>query len=176
MTPGAEPPMADLVEAALRRLEADPAATPTYEEIRDSLSAATTDRPLAVAEAAELTGTTAHTLRYYERVGLVRVPRDRSGRRAYDAVALRRVDFVTRMRASGMPIATLQRYVALLDVPGSEPERLEIMRAHRAALARRVAELQLALAITDYKIVTYAGAPAPEDVAAAPTSRTGAAR
>jgi hypothetical protein len=61
---------------------------------------------LAISEVAEITGVSAHTLRYYERIGLVEVDRDAGGRRTHDSEALARVIFVTRLRMSDMPIAT----------------------------------------------------------------------
>ena len=55
-----------------------------------------------IATTAEYLGISAHTLRYYERAGLVKVGRDASGYRLYDAAAVRRLVFITRMRVSGM--------------------------------------------------------------------------
>lgn len=46
---------------------------------------------MAITEVASITGVSAHTLRYYERIGLVDVPRDAAGRRIYDSQALGRV-------------------------------------------------------------------------------------
>ena len=51
---------------------------------------------LSIAEAAAITGLTAHTLRYYERIGLVQVGRDDAGYRSYDRRAMGRIAFVTR--------------------------------------------------------------------------------
>ncbi|MCE1174493.1 MAG: hypothetical protein LWW77_07810, partial [Propionibacteriales bacterium] len=84
----------------------------------------------------------------------------------FDVAALRRVVFLARMRASGMPITQLRRYVELVDSDTLEslPERLAIMRQHREALLRRLAETQVALAITDYKIASYAAGPTPDDI------------
>lgn len=114
---------------------------------------------LAIAEVAALTGVTAHTLRYYERIGLVEVPRDGAGRRVYDREALGRVVFITRLRDSDMPIATIARYVELVKQgPDTEPERLALLEAHRADVLRRLTDLQAALAVVDYKITTYGGA------------------
>ncbi|MET7281532.1 MerR family transcriptional regulator [Kribbella sp. NPDC005582] len=111
---------------------------------------------LSIAEAAEATGLTAHTLRYYERIGLVSVDRDESGYRSYDRHALTRIVFVTRLRASDMPIAAIGHYLDLVEQgPGTEPERLAIMQAHRATILRRLHDLQSALAVTDYKIAAY---------------------
>ncbi len=111
---------------------------------------------LSIAEAAEATGLTAHTLRYYERIGLVTVDRDESGYRSYDRHALTRIVFVTRLRASDMPISAIGHYLDLVEQgPATEPERLAIMQAHRATILRRLHDLQSALAVTDYKIATY---------------------
>ena len=113
---------------------------------------------LSIAETAEATGLTAHTLRYYERIGLVRVGRDRSGYRYYDRQALARIVFITRLRLSDMPVSTIGHYLELVE-QGEEtaPQRLALMEEHRATIQRRLRELQAALAVTDYKITTYGG-------------------
>jgi DNA-binding transcriptional MerR regulator len=116
--------------------------------------------PLGVAEAARLLGLSPHTLRYYEQEGLVRPARNASGYRGYSAADLRRLVFLTRMRVSGMTMADLRRYVALVDQgPATEPERREMMFAHRDRIRQRLRELTLALEATEYKIAAYAGAP-----------------
>ena len=71
------------------------------------------DEPLTVAQAADMLDVSAHTLRYYGRIGMVSVPRDDAGHRRYDSPAIRRLVFITRMRTAGMPIADLQHYLAL---------------------------------------------------------------
>lgn len=114
---------------------------------------------MTIAGVAEVTGVTAHTLRYYERIGLIDVARDSSGHRIYDEDAIARVMFVTRLRSSGMPIRTITRYVELVKAgPHTEPERLALMQAHRETIIQRLAEMRTALAITEYKINTYGGA------------------
>ena len=82
---------------------------------------------LSIAEAAERTGLTAHTLRYYERDGLLlhSVERAPSGHRRYTDEDLRWIQMVTRLRATGMPIRDVRRYAALVrDGHGNEAERL----------------------------------------------------
>ena len=116
------------------------------------------DEPLTIAQAAEMLDVSAHTLRYYERIGLVDVPRDASGNRLYDADAVRRLVFVTRMRLSGMAIRDLQHYVELVDEgDDTVPERLEMLLEHRDTIRRQISELTLSLAATEYKIATYGG-------------------
>ncbi|MGH3966454.1 MAG: MerR family transcriptional regulator [Pseudonocardiaceae bacterium] len=117
---------------------------------------------LVIGEVAEATGVSAHTLRYYERIGLVEVGRDAGGRRVYDPEALARVVFVTRLRMSDMPIRDIARYLALVrQGEASVPARLALMQAHRESIQRRLQELQAALAVIDYKIATYGGACSP---------------
>lgn len=110
-----------------------------------------------IATAADHLGLTVHTLRYYERVGLLAVNRDAAGRRHHDDSAVRRLVFINRMRTSGMSIrAALQHYVELVaEGDTTMPTRLALLRDHRARLRDQIAELQLALATTEYKITSY---------------------
>ncbi|WP_018331377.1 MerR family transcriptional regulator [Actinomycetospora chiangmaiensis] len=113
---------------------------------------------LGIAEVADLTGITAHTLRYYERIGLLAVARDAAGRRTYDRAALGRVMFITWLRLSGMPIASVTRYIELVQAgPHTSDERLALLLAHRAAVVSHLRDLQAALAVVDYKIAAYGG-------------------
>ncbi len=124
---------------------------------------------LSIADAAQTLGVSAHTLRYYERVGLLRVPRDAHGVRVYDAAAIRRLVFLTRMRLSGMAMRDLQHYVALADA-GEEtvPERLDMLIEHRDTVQRQIRELQLSLAATEYKIASYGGSAGPQSCTSSP--------
>ena len=109
-----------------------------------------------IATTADRLGISAHTLRYYERIGLVRVGRDASGRRRYDAAAVRRLVFLTRMRTSGMTIRDLRRYVDMVEAGrDTVPKRLAMLTEHRDGLRARIDELRLALAATEYKIAAY---------------------
>ncbi|MFC8597075.1 MerR family transcriptional regulator [Isoptericola sp. NPDC057191] len=115
-----------------------------------------------IATAAEHLEVSPHTLRYYERIGLVSVARDAAGHRRYDAAAVRRLVFLTRMRTSGMSISDLRHYVDLVDEGrDTVSERLDLLFEHRDTLRSQVAQLQLALAATEYKIATYQEAPRP---------------
>ncbi len=113
---------------------------------------------LSIAEAAHRTGVSVHTLRYYERVGLVVTPVDRTpgGRRRYHRLDLEWITVCTRLRATGMPIRTIRRYAQLVaNGRGNEQERLALLEAHRAAVAARLAELRDNLTLIDHKIDVY---------------------
>ena len=101
-----------------------------------------------------------HTLRYYERAGLVVTPVDRTtgGRRRYRKLDLDWITVCTRMRATGMPIKTIRRYAELVSAgPGNEQERLALLEEHRACVTTRLAELQENLKLIDHKIDVYRG-------------------
>lgn len=117
---------------------------------------------LTIAEMAERTGATAHTLRYYERIGLIAVARDVSGHRAYTAGDFARVVFLTRLRMTGMPVRELQRYVALVGAgEGTVPQRLRMLQEHRDRVRAQLQELAFALETIEFKIAAYGGACAP---------------
>ena len=115
---------------------------------------------LTIADAARRTGVSAHTLRYYERAGLVvtRVDRTSGGRRRYRKLDLDWIKICTKLRATGMPIKTIRRYADLVAAGrGNEPERLALLEEHRADVLARLAELQENLTLIDRKIGVYRG-------------------
>jgi DNA-binding transcriptional MerR regulator len=115
---------------------------------------------LSIAEAARRTGVSVHTLRYYERAGLVVTPVDRTdgGWRHYHQLDLDWITVCTRLRATGMPIKTIRRYAQLVAAgPGNEQERLALLEAHRAEVTAKLAELQEHLELIDHKIDVYRG-------------------
>jgi DNA-binding transcriptional MerR regulator len=115
---------------------------------------------MSIAEAARHTGVSVHTLRYYERAGLVITPIDRTatGRRRYHKLDLDWITICTRLRATGMPIKTILRYAQLVSAgPGNEPERLALLQSHRATVTAKLAELRANLTLIDHKIHVYQG-------------------
>jgi DNA-binding transcriptional MerR regulator len=112
---------------------------------------------MTISEAAEASGLTAHTLRYYERAGLLDpVGREAGGRRRYDDADLARIAFLTKLRATGMPIRQVRRYAELVrEGEGNERERLALLEAHRDEVRERLAEMERHLELIDYKIDLY---------------------
>lgn len=120
----------------------------------------TDDAGMSIAEAASRSGVSAHTLRYYERAGLVITDVDRTngGRRRYDQVDLNWISICTKLRATGMPIRTIRRYAELVAAGhGNEQERLALMEAHSADVTAKIAELRENLKLIDHKIDVYRG-------------------
>ena len=118
------------------------------------------DAGVSIAEAARRTGLSVHTLRYYERAGLVVSPIDRtaSGRRRYHQLDLEWINVCTRLRATGMPIKTIRRYAQLVSAGyGNEQKRLSLLETHRAEVIAKLAELQENLELIDHKIDVYRG-------------------
>jgi DNA-binding transcriptional MerR regulator len=115
---------------------------------------------VTIAEAARRTGVSVHTLRYYERAGLVVTPVDRTsgGRRRYHELDLKWIVICTKLRATGMPIRGIRRYAELVAAgPGNEEERLALLEAHRAEVLARLGEIQENLKMIDHKIEVYRG-------------------
>jgi DNA-binding transcriptional MerR regulator len=111
-----------------------------------------------IAEAAERSGLTAHTLRYYERDGLMLAPVDRAatGHRRYSDHDLTWIKLVTCLRGTGMPIRDVRRYAELVRAgDGNEQERLALLRSHRATVLARLAEVTAHLGAIDHKIGIY---------------------
>ncbi|GAA3842957.1 MerR family transcriptional regulator [Saccharothrix violaceirubra] len=111
----------------------------------------------SIAQAAERSGLSIDTLRYYERIGLVEPPaRTTGGRRSYTDEDLNWLAFLTRMRTTGMPIRMLSEYAQLRNRgPAAAGRRMQILCEHRASVRERIAELQVSLSVLDYKIAHY---------------------
>jgi DNA-binding transcriptional MerR regulator len=112
---------------------------------------------LTIHEAATETGLTTHTLRYYERVGLIpSVARAANGHRRYSEEDLGWIEFVKCLRSTGMPISEMQRYVEL-EAQGDSTARarLELLEAHRQRIKVKMKQLEAFLERIEGKIVYY---------------------
>jgi len=115
---------------------------------------------LSIAQMAQQFGVSAHTLRYYERAGLLApVHRDAGGRRQYAQRDVAWLAFLMRLRALGVPIRDMRRYAQLRAAGDATlAERLDLLTAHREAVAARLASLQDNLAALDSKLAWYRSA------------------
>ena len=112
---------------------------------------------LTIQEAAQATGLTTHTLRYYERIGLIHpINREENMRRCYTADDLGWIDFLLKLRATGMSIKDMQRYAELQrqgDV--TLPERVEMLKSLRDKVEAHIEEMNEHLKLVYYKIDYY---------------------
>jgi DNA-binding transcriptional MerR regulator len=115
---------------------------------------------LTITEVAERTGLTRHTLRYYERDGLMLgVGRDGSGHRRYSERDLGWIELITKLRATGMPVREVRRYAELVRAgDGNEDERLALLRVHREQVRAQLDTMAAYLDAIDMKISYYADA------------------
>ncbi len=113
-----------------------------------------------ISEVAAFTGLTAHTLRWYERIGLMpHIDRSHTGQRRYRNRDLDWLDLVGKLRLTGMPVADMVRYAELVrEGDHTYGERFELLKATREDVRARIAELQDTLAVLDRKIDFYADA------------------
>ncbi|WP_109510143.1 MerR family transcriptional regulator [Nocardioides speluncae] len=113
---------------------------------------------LSIAEVAERTGLSAHTLRYYERDGLMlgEVGRSASGHRSYTERELGWIELISKLRSTGMPIRDVKKYAALVrSGNGNERDRLALLQAHRERVLAQLAVVQQHLGAIEYKIGFY---------------------
>lgn len=111
---------------------------------------------MTIRQAADALGVSAHTLRYYEREGLVDVPRQASGERLYSAPAIQRLQFLIHLRGTGMSMRGLREYIGLVEQGESTlSERLELLRQHERVVLSQLEELQQHLAGIRHKIQNY---------------------
>jgi DNA-binding transcriptional MerR regulator len=112
---------------------------------------------MTIAEAAQRSGLSAHTLRYYERIGLIHpVDRGSNGHRRYGRDDLEWLELLIKLRTTGMPIRQMVEYAELVrQGPRTAARRRAMLERHRAAIAERMAELEDTAAVLDRKIAMY---------------------
>ncbi|NYH40429.1 DNA-binding transcriptional MerR regulator [Micromonospora jinlongensis] len=119
---------------------------------------AVADGGLSIGQVAQRTGLSVHTLRLYERAGLLAgdVRRDGSGRRVYSAWDVEWLAHCVKFRASGMPLTTISRLAQLVrEGIGNEAERLDLLREHRRHITEQLARLRDCLELVDVKVASY---------------------
>lgn len=106
---------------------------------------------LKIGEVAARTGLNPHTLRYYELAGLLSdITRRSNGRRMYSEKDVERALLLSKLRASGMSVAEVRRFVELAEAPDEErSERRELLIRQRKRIIDQIAELQEGLRVID---------------------------
>ena len=112
---------------------------------------------LSISEVARKTGLSPHTLRYYEKEGLVPdVSRDANGIRTYEDFHLEWLGFMVCLRATNMPLAEIKKYAELInDGKASIAERKEMMLIHKKKVEEQLKETYRYLEKINYKLAYY---------------------
>ena len=110
----------------------------------------------SIGEFSRLTNLGIHTLRYYEHENLITPKRNSSNRRCYSDKDLAWIEFIKRLKDTGMPIKEIQHY-AELRAAGDPTlnERMERLIVHRKSLNEQIKVLQGHMAKLDDKIEFY---------------------
>ena len=110
----------------------------------------------SIGEFSRLTNLGIHTLRYYEHENLITPKRNSSNRRCYSDKDLAWIEFIKRLKDTGMPIKEIQRYAELrAEGDLTLNERMEMLTVHRESLNEQIKALQEHMAKLDDKIDFY---------------------
>lgn len=111
---------------------------------------------MKIGEMVKKTGLSANTLRYYEKKGLIRVQRDQYGRRVYSEQDIAWVQFIQRLKETGMLLRDIRRYSELrYQGDSTMAERLAMLKVHRQYVLAQQAKWEANLARLDRKIDIY---------------------
>jgi DNA-binding transcriptional MerR regulator len=113
---------------------------------------------LFISDISKKTGLSIHTLRYYEQIGLLKnIHRNQSGRRVHTKLDLEWLEWVKRLKSTGMPLEKMQDF-AQFRLQGEQTlkQRQALLIAHSAQLKQEIKRLKQEQSIVDYKIEIYA--------------------
>ena len=108
----------------------------------------------SIQEVSQRTGLSAHTLRYYEKEGLIAsVDRSPGGFRQYTDEDLERLSLICCLKNTGMSIQEIARFVQLThEGDHTLKERVELLREHRERVLERMEEMQKHLDKVTWKL------------------------
>lgn len=111
---------------------------------------------MMIGEVSKQFDITEDTLRYYEKIGLIRDVKRKNGIRSYDENDILTIEFIICMRSAGLSIEFLSQYLTLLR-SGDETidERKNLLIEQRKLLLDRISDMNKTLERLDYKIEIY---------------------
>ena len=112
---------------------------------------------MKIAEVSKKYGISPHTLRYYEKIGLIpKARRYENGIRNYTEDDCRWIEFILCMRKAGVEIEILIEYTKLLQKGDETLERRrQLLILQKDKLLMRIEEMQKALDKLNLKIKQY---------------------
>lgn len=112
---------------------------------------------MRISEAASKCGLSIHTIRFYEKTGLLPpIRRGTDGNRRFSAENLEWLTLLSSLRDTGMPMKQMQHFAALYE-KGDETifERKHILLEHSVHLQRQRETLDHCAKILSYKLQRY---------------------
>ena len=116
---------------------------------------------MRINEAADRSGLTQDTIRFYEKSGMLdTIQRDTRGWRVFSGDDINWLTTLERLRATGMPLDDVKRFAVSAhapdrDAPEQRAKRLALLEQHAVTLAKREAELQACKHFLNHKINMY---------------------
>ena len=122
---------------------------------------------MTIREIAAKTKMSTDTLRYYERIGLLPpVPRNAAGIRNYDEYFVNFINFIKKLKASGMSLEHIIDYIRLAEMGDATiQERKKLLAEARETLLDKINSLQLVAELADYQLRNYENLLQPETYA-----------
>lgn len=122
---------------------------------------------MTIREIAAKTNMSTDTLRYYERIGLLPpVPRNAAGIRNYDEYFVNFINFIKKLKASGMSLEHIIDYIRLAEMgDATKQERKKLLAEARETLLDKINSLQLVAELADYQLRNYENLLQPETYA-----------
>lgn len=122
---------------------------------------------MTIREIAAKTNMSTDTLRYYERIGLLPpVPRNAAGIRNYDEYFVNFINFIKKLKASGMSLEHIIDYIRLAEMGDATiQERKKLLAEARETLLDKINSLQLVAELADYQLRNYEDLLQPETYA-----------
>lgn len=110
----------------------------------------------SIGKFSELTGLGVHTLRYYEREGLLSPARSQANRRVYTERDAAWAAFIRRLKETGMPLREIRRFAQLrAQGEATAAARLDMLIDHQARLSGQIVQLQEHQRVLEGKIDWY---------------------
>ncbi|CAI8735022.1 MULTISPECIES: MerR family transcriptional regulator [Bacillus] len=121
-----------------------------------------------IGEVAELTGMSIHTLRYYEKLGLLPPPTRNSGIRQYTEVDVHLLKFLYSLKQTGMSLEEMAEFASdgciieeirqrKEEVPAKVKKRIAILTTHLDRLKEQQEQLKRVVELTEEKLEIYYG-------------------
>ncbi|WP_370831805.1 MerR family transcriptional regulator [Clostridium sp.] len=113
-----------------------------------------------IKQVADKMGVSVPTLRYYDKEGLLPfIEKKENGTRIFKESDLRTLEIISCMKASGMPIKDIKRYMDMcLEGDNTLEDRLDIFLKRKDVVKEQMEELNKIMSVIEHKISYYENA------------------